>query len=116
VELTLDRSSYAAAAQVRMTIRSRTGDRLGFNPCNRLIERQDGSNWSTYIEPNRLCTMELWLLEPQATRTATTEVPAAIPNGTYRVVLLLSRQKPRPAGASANWGTVRAVSAPFAVQ
>ena len=65
-----------------------------------------------YDEPTRMCTMELWLLEPQATRSAATEVPAAIPSGTYRVVLLLSRQKP---GTVGNAGTVRGVSAPFTV-
>jgi hypothetical protein len=116
VELTLDMSSYAEAAQVRMTIRSRTSDTLGFNPCNRLIEQQDAGRWVRYNEPTRMCTMELWLLEPQATRNATTQLPAAIPRGTYRAVLLLSRQKTAPADAPPNWGTIRAVSAPFTVQ
>jgi hypothetical protein len=116
VELTLDKTSYAAAAPVRMTIRSRTADTLGFNPCNRLIERQESARWTKYDEPTRMCTMELWLLEPQATRSATTELPAAIPQGTYRIVLLLSRQKTPPANAPPNWGTVKAVSASFTVQ
>ncbi len=111
-DLTLDKSSFASGAQVRMTIRSRTSDVLGFNPCNRTLERQDGSRWVKFEEPGRMCTMELWLLEPQATRSATTDLPASVPSGTYRVVLLLSRQKP---GAVGNSGTVRAVSASFAV-
>ena len=70
----------------------------------------------TYNEPTRMCTMELWLLQPQASRSATTELPAAIPRGTYRVVLLLSRQRTPPANAPPSWGTVRAVSAPFTIQ
>lgn len=116
VELILDKSVYAAAAQVRMSIRSRATDTLGFNPCSRLIEREEGGRWMTYNEPTRMCTMELWLLQPQASRSATTELPAAIPRGTYRVVLLLSRQRTPPANAPPSWGTVRAVSAPFTIQ
>ena len=95
-----------------MTIRSRTSDVLGFNPCNRTLERQDGSRWVKFDEPGRMCTMELWLLEPQATRSAATDLPAGIPSGTYRLVLLFSRQKP---GATGDSGTVRGVSASFAV-
>jgi Big-like domain-containing protein len=114
-ELAIDKSRYVPGGQVRMEIQSRTDDTLGFNPCNRLLEKQDGGRWTKVDEPTRMCTMELWLLEPRASRTATTDVAATLPKGTYRLVLLLSRQKTPPSGALANWGTVRAVSPPFAL-
>lgn len=115
-ELKVDKSSYRAGDRVGMGITSRTSDTLGFNPCTRSIERMSGSTWVVQPEPNRMCTMELWLLEPRASRQANTELPTSIGVGTYRLVLLLSRQRTAPAGSPANWGTVRAVSSAFEVR
>jgi len=93
-----------------MRITSRTRDTLGFNQCSsRSIERQDGSSWLPVSEPGRMCTMELRLLMPNETQTATTGLPATLSAGTYRMVLTFSLQS---AGAA---GVVRAVSAPFRV-
>lgn len=110
VELSLDRNHYAVGAQVTLTIRSHTSDTLGFNPCSRSLEREEGQTWVKYGEPMRMCTMELWLLQPNTTRSATTELPASISRGTYRMVLLFSRQKSEPSNP------VRAVSAPFTLE
>ncbi len=115
-ELSVDKSSYRAGDQVGMRITSTTNDQLGFNPCTRTMERMQGSIWVVQAEPNRMCTMELWLLEPRATRSANTNLPSTLGVGTYRLVLLLSRQRPTPAGSPANWGTVRAVSSAFEVR
>jgi hypothetical protein len=107
--LTLDRASYRPGATVNMRIASQTRDTLGFNQCSsRVVERQEGTRWVPHPEPDRMCTMELRLLMPNETQTATTDLPATVTAGTYRMVLTLSRQSTTP-------GEVRAVSAPFRV-
>ena len=109
VTLTLDRASYAPGAPVTMRITSQTRDTLGFNQCSsRTIERQEGNGWVPVREPQRMCTMELRLLMPNETQTATTDLPATLSAGTYRMVLRLGRQ-------STQGGEVRAVSTPFRV-
>lgn len=107
--LTLDRASYTAGATVTMRITSQSPETLGFNQCSsRAIERQDGSSWVPVPEPNRMCTMELRLLLPNETQTATTDLPDNLRAGTYRMVLRLGRQ-------STQGGEIRAVSTPFRV-
>lgn len=107
--LALDRTSYAPGATVTMRITSRTSDTLGYNPCaNRVVERQEGSNWVAHPEPDRMCTMELRLLMPNETVSNTTSLPGDLRSGIYRIVLSLSRQ-------SRSGGTVRAVSPAFSV-
>ena len=108
--LTLDRASYSAGATATMRITSQTSDTLGYNPCaNRVVERQEGSNWVAHPEPGRMCTMELRLLMPNQTVTNTTDLPVDLRGGTYRMVLSLSRQ------STSNPGTVRAISPTFRV-
>lgn len=108
--VTLDRAAYSPGATATMRITSQTSDTLGYNQCSsRIIERQDGTNWVTHPEPGRMCTMELRLLMPSETQTATTDLPADLRPGTYRIVLSLSRQ------SASNPGTVRAVSPTFRV-
>ena len=110
VTLTLDRTSYPAGATVTMRVASQTRDTLGYNQCSsRTVERQQGATWIVHPEPERICTMELRLLMPNETQTATTDLPANLRGGTYRIVLLLSRQ------SASNPGSVRAVSGNFAV-
>ena len=109
--LTLDRTSYAAGATVTMRITSQTRDTLGYNQCSsRVVERQDGERWVAHPEPDRMCTMELRLLMPGESQTATTDLPANLRSGTYRIVLSLS-----PQSAAATRAGVRAVSPAFRV-
>lgn len=108
--LTLDLTSYSPGATVTMRIRSQTSDTLGFNQCSsRVVERQEGGSWVAHPEPGRMCTMQLQLLMPNDTTTATTDLPQDVRGGTYRIVLSLSRQ------SASSPGTVRAVSPSFRV-
>lgn len=110
VTLTVDLTSYAPGGTVAMRIRNHTSDTLGFNQCSsRVVERQEGTRWVAHPEPGRMCTMQLQLLMPNDTTTATTDLPQDIRGGTYRIVLSLSRQ------SAANPGTVRAASPSFRV-
>src|SRR5688500_16948220 len=115
VTLTLDRDAYAPGATATMTIRNRGRDTLGYNQCSsRSVEQQQGSGWVAHPEPQRMCTMELRLLNPNETQTATTDIPATLPRGgVYRMVLTLGIQRATPSGQSA--GSVRATSQTFRV-
>jgi hypothetical protein len=112
VSLTLDRTSYTAGATATMRIRNSTNDTFGFNACSsRTIERQNGSSWTPHSEPDRMCTMELRLLQPKETQSAATDLPSNLTPGTYRMVLTLSLQ-----GREATGGGVRAVSPTFRIE
>jgi hypothetical protein len=115
VLLRTDKSRYQPGARLTLTLTNRTGATYAFNPCTRLIERESGSTWTSYAEPNRMCTMEAWLLGPNATRTGATELPAQLPSGRYRIVVLLSRQGAAPPGSEAAPEHARAVSPPIEV-
>jgi hypothetical protein len=116
VQLTVDRTSYTPGGTVTMRIVSRSRDTLGYNQCSsRAVERQEGNNWVAQPEPSRMCTMELRLLMPNETQSATTDLPATLPAGTYRLVLTLGRQRSPRAGEPGSAGSVRAVSPSFRV-
>jgi hypothetical protein len=108
--LTLDLTTYSPGGTVAMRIRNQTNDTLGFNQCSsRVVERQEGSRWVAHPEPGRMCTMQLQLLMPNDTTTATTDLPQDIGSGMYRIALTLSRQ------SATNPGTIRTVSPAFRV-
>lgn len=110
VTLTLDLTSYPPGGTVAMRIRNNTGDELGFNQCSsRTVERQEGTSWIPHAEPGRMCTMQLQIVMPNDTTTATTDLPHDLRVGSYRIVLMLSRQ------SASNPGTVRAISPTFRV-
>jgi hypothetical protein len=110
VTVALDRTTYAKGGMVAMRITSRSRETLGFNQCSsRAVERQDGSHWVPHPEPDRTCTMELQILMPGETQTATTDLPDVLPPGTYRIVVSFGSQGTGPSR------TVRAVSPAFRV-
>lgn len=92
VELRVDRNSYSATDTLHLTIANHSRGTYSFNPCTRMVERQTSSGWESLAEPDRICTMEAWLLAPDSTRTATTTLPHAIAPGTYRLALSLTRE------------------------
>lgn len=110
VELRTDATTYAAGGQVGLTIVNRSDARFSFNPCTRAVQREVAGAWETVPEPDRVCTMEAWLLDPGATRTATTELPATLAGGRYRMALSLTRDGQQPPAEA----TV-ATSPPFTV-
>ena len=109
VALTLDRDSYAPGDPVTLTLTNSGSGQYYFNPCQRSIERESNGTWAL-VDEQRMCTMEAWILEPNGTRTAPTELPASVAPGRYRIVVALTRE-----GEAAPAEAVRAVSAPFTV-
>lgn len=113
VTIALDRTSYSRGDRVQLSVTNHTTDQLGYNPCTRSIERQQGTGWSLIVEPGRVCTMQLYLLNAHTTRTDPTELPPNLNPGTYRIALAFTRESP---GANPQTATpIRVVSAPFQV-
>lgn len=108
IELRTDRTSYRAGASAMLTIVNHTKREWTFNPCTRTLERESGTGWQVVPE-GRMCTMEAWILEPEATRTAPTSFSASLDAGRYRLVIAFAS-----AGASAG-GSTRATSAPVTI-
>ena len=108
VVLRADSYHYMPGAKVGLALTNQTDARYSFNPCNRVLEQSSATGWNVVSEPGRACTMEAWILDARGTRNATTELPAALPEGRYRVVIELSRE-----GTPGSSERVRATSAPF---
>lgn len=57
-----------------------------YNPCQRLVERQEGDTWVELPQELRICTMQAHDLTAGSTRLESTDVPADATTGTYRFV------------------------------
>lgn len=92
ITLRTDGAEYAAGGAVGLTIASAAEATYSFNPCTRIVEVRDGAVWNAVDEGGRVCTMEAWLIEPGASRTATTELPEPLAAGQYRMVIAFTRE------------------------
>jgi hypothetical protein len=108
IELRTDRASYRAGGNATLTIVNHTKEEWTFNPCTRTLEREAGTTWQVVPE-GRMCTMEAWILGPNATRTAPTSFGGSLDAGRYRLVIAFSSAG-EPRGTS-----VRATSAPVTI-
>lgn len=115
VVITLDRTTYSPGSQVQLRITNHTNETLGFNPCTRSVERLQGETWSLIVESGRVCTMQLYLLSPHATRTEMTDLPSTLERGTYRLALSFTREGPNVTPQTPA-SRIRAVSSTFEVQ
>lgn len=107
--VTTTASSYTPGSRVGLRITNNTGSTLGYNACTRTIEHNNNGNWSPIPEPNRMCTMQINLIEPGQTRSDATDLPNSMPVGTYRIVISMSRQE-------TNGGVITARSNSFTVR
>lgn len=104
IELRTDRTSYRAGDNATLTIVNHTKEEWTFNPCTRTLERESGTGWQVVPE-GRMCTMEAWILGPNATRSAPTSFGGSLDAGRYRLVIAFASAS-EPRGTS-----VRATSA-----
>lgn len=111
IALRTDSTRYTAGASVGLSIASSAEATYSFNPCTRSIETWAGAAWNAVEEEGRVCTMEAWLIEPGATRTATTELPGSLDAGQYRLVIAFTRE----ADAQSSPERLGATSPPFTV-
>ena len=108
IELRTDRASYRAGDKATLTIVNHTKEEWTFNPCTRTLERESGTAWQVVPE-GRMCTMEAWILGPNATRSAPTSFDESLEAGRYRLVIAF-------ASAGTQRGTSeRATSAPVTI-
>ncbi len=110
VVLTTDKTRYRAGEAMTLTLENRSGSSYAFNPCTRWIEREDNGTWTTVSEPDRMCTMEAWILDPKGSRTGQTELPNPLSPGRYRVVVRMTREAPGGGAASAVAAVSEAIS------
>ena len=111
IEIRTDRTAYRAGDPLELTVLNRRRDTLAFNPCTRTLEREQNGGWEPLEEPDRICTMEAWILGPGETRSGRTELPSEVSPGRYRVVLAFT-----PEGGAGVGHRLTARSAPVTVQ
>lgn len=109
VTIATDRRSYRAGDPVELRIVNETAQGYTYNPCTRVVERQQDSGW-TPVQEDRICTMIAHMLEPNATRVERTELGEQLAPGTYRLLVQFTADDARP-GAKA----VLAYSQPISV-
>jgi hypothetical protein len=91
-----DRSSYRAGDPLTLTVDNRSADSVAFNPCTRALEREQSGSWTAVPEPQRICTMEAWILAPGEHRAGPTELPGDLAAGRYRAVLAFTVESANP--------------------
>lgn len=83
--LTTDRESYPAGATATLRLANQNQHALGYNLCTSTLERRAGGEWRTAEgEDQRVCTMELRILEAGGTATYSYLLAATLPEGEYR--------------------------------
>jgi hypothetical protein len=102
VELRTDRERYVPGDAVSVTLVNRTDATFAFNPCTRILERESSQGWTRIAEPQRVCTMQAYILEPRQTRTESTEIPDTVAPGRYRIVIALTREGAAPGSDAAS--------------
>jgi Big-like domain-containing protein len=110
VVLRTDKTQYRAGEKVMLTFENKSAASYAFNPCTRTLEREDGSAWTAIPDEGRMCTMEAWILDPRATRTGPTELPASLTAGRYRVLVRMTIE-----GGGTPSPAVTAISDPISV-
>lgn len=110
LELHTDKERYAPGAPVTLTVVNGTADTYAFNPCTRMVQQEGTGDWRPVDEPQRVCTMEAWLIEPRTRRSGDTELPTTLEAGRYRIGLSMSIQ-----GTAPNTEYALVVSEPFTV-
>ena len=110
VLLRTDKTQYRAGEKVTLTFENKSAASYAFNPCTRTLERENRSAWTAMPDEGRMCTMEAWILDPHATRTGPTELPASLTAGRYRVLVRMTIE-----GGGTPAPAVTAISDPITV-
>ena len=89
ITITTDTRTYRPGDPVELRIASKSATRFTYNPCTRLLEREDeeGVDKWTPVKEERMCTMVAHVLEPNASRVEKTELGEDLPPGSYRIIV-----------------------------
>jgi len=83
VSLEVQPAAVSPGAAVTLTLGNRTPWPVGYNLCTSTLERESGGSWQPVPE-DRMCTMELRMLDPGERSELQLELPAALEPGNYR--------------------------------
>ena len=108
ISIRTDRASYRVSDPVQLTISNTTKSSFYFNPCTRILERENGGTWREVAE-DRMCTMIAHVLNAGETRRETTDFSESLQPGRYRLIVQFTEEA--PGGREAR--SVRAVTAPI---
>jgi len=98
VTLTTDRSSYAPADTVSVTLKNDSDGDVGENLCNRALERLTSQSWEEvqrFPEPPNVCTMSLRILSPGESDRVEAIIPVSAAAGRYRLTFFGSPPEAR---------------------
>src|SRR5665213_4065256 len=98
VTLTTDRSSYAPADTVSVTLKNDSDGDVGENLCNRALERLASQSWEEvqrFPEPPNVCTMSLRILSPGESDRVEAIIPVSATAGRYRLTFFGSPPEAR---------------------
>ena len=107
VAVTVLDSQPRAGQSVRVRFVSAEQGRIYFHPCVRGVERRVAGAWEPLPPELRLCTAQVFVLEPGAEMVQLVDIPADAPPGTLRFLF--------PSTREGREGQVPMVSTPFQV-
>lgn len=83
--LSTDRQSYSAGTTVSLRLKNSYRHALGYNLCQAVLERESGASWrAAEFENDRVCTMELRLLQPGDSVVTSRRLDGRLAEGNYR--------------------------------
>lgn len=94
VELRAEPTTLQAGDTATIVLRNNSNSTIGYNLCPSALERKDGEAWQQ-IPSDRMCTMELRMLEPGQEARYPYVLPTDLAAGEYRFVTGVNRM---PAG------------------
>jgi hypothetical protein len=83
VTLTARPAATPAERSVTLVLANGTTQSVGYNLCPTAIEHRSGRSW-VELPVDRICTMELRILQPGSEATYRMELPATLSAGEYR--------------------------------
>lgn len=90
VSLSLEPGSPDPGDSVTLVLENGSDAEIGYNLCPSSLTRQAGSDW-TVVPSDRMCTMELRMLQPGGTDRFTLQLPDDLKPGTYRFQTIVER-------------------------
>lgn len=87
-DFTTDKQTYKAGETVVLSLENKSDEDLGYNLCSAYYEQKNENGWLA-MPSLRLCTAEVYSLEPGRITTYEYELDASLPAGEYRFVAII---------------------------
>ena len=107
VSLRVEPQTVAPGASIELILENESGAQIGYNLCTSALERVVNGT-AQAVPSDRICTMELRLLESSQNARYTLQLPADLSAGDYRMVARIERMNSAEmAGVTSNTFRVR---------